>query len=340
MPALGVPFFWTAEVGLAFLALFVGLLCYGVGGLLKAIGAALGTIPLLFGIELPIGKWFVTITGGVANFFIGLGDSLLGFIANILKGIANSIVSVFDWLKSAIVNHATQIEYLHNHGIPNSAVAVRNTANAYTELQLQYVRTELHAAQAKWEHAHSYADAVSYVNLQASAPSVEHAFLAGLGRTLIASENHAQDLHDQLRDYIGRNITGQADVALPYNGQTLTGVAGAIAIPRGIDLGNVDVQDIIKTGSKIAVGTAVAVIAEKIVQCLVSKCAGNNNFDNLLKDALGIFSLAEFAVFLEQFVKDPAGTLTEISGTVAPIAQTGVKTLDDVWGDIAGVLGL
>lgn len=335
-----MPWLVEADVGLVFVAFLLALLCFGVGYLIKAIAAAIPDIPLPFGLSIPLSGIFSAITLPVANWLLGVGAGLFGTVENLLRGIGYMIVQLLFGTVQTGVQHASQIQYLHNVGIPAEGRAAANTAIAQSASALQLVRTEIHAAQVKWEGAHSYADAVTYVNLEVSAPSVEHAFLAGLGRTLIASENHAQDLHDQLRDYIGKQITGQADVAVPYTGQTLTGVSGAIAIPGPVDLSNVDVQDIIKTGSQIAIGTAVAVIATKIVECLVSNCSGNNNFQNLLNDALGLLAAAEFADFVKNFVENPEGTINSYTAPFVAAYQGGAKDVNAVWGDIEQALGL
>ncbi len=335
-----VPFYWEAEVGLALVAFFVGLLCYGVGGLLKAIGAALGTIPLLFGLSLPFGQWFDSITAPVADFFVGLGGSLLGTVTGIFNGIASSLVGVFNWFKDALVNHATQIEYLHNHGIPASAVAVVNTTNAYSDGQLQAVRTEVRAATVKWEAAHTYADAQTYIALERAAPSVEHAVLAGLGTALIAAEVHAQDLHDQLKVYVNDQVAGVKGWVDAGVGARVQGIEGAIAIPTGTAIPNIDVQDLVKTGAKVAIGTAVAVIATKIVECLVSNCPGNNNFADLLKLALGVTDFALFASFIEQVIQHPDVAAATAAGDIQSIVQPLIAGGGDIVSELESLFAL
>lgn len=328
------PLFWAAEVGLALLAFFAALLCYGAGNLLKAISRGLGH-PSIFGLfTIPLDKWFDAVAVPVENFFIGLGQHLGYYIEYIIRNIASVLVGVFNWFKDAIANHASQIEYLHNHGIPASARAAVNTADAHAAYALQLVRTEIHAAEATWANHHTYVDAQRYIALERSAPSVQHAFLAAQATTLIATEIHAQQLHDQLRAYIGHAITGQADVALPYQGATLRDLHGAITIPRYNPATLPwNVEDV-ATGAVTAVGTAVAVIAGEFVRCAVRNCEGNNNFANLLKDALGLASLVGVADFLTDAINHPAAVekryATYLEGVVKPLVAPGTNIISEI----------
>jgi hypothetical protein len=334
-----VPFVLAPEIGLIGVAVILALLVFGVAYLIRAIGSVIGEFNFGF-IHINFGAIFMGIASPVVNWLEGIANGLFHLVEGWLRGIAYIFVGLFHDITGVFEQHATQIAHLHNSAIPAEGAAAVHTANAYSALQLQYVRTEVHAAQLKWEAAHSYADAVHYIDAERTAPSVEHALLAQAGRTLIASENHAQDLHDQLKTYVEEQIGATKAYALQHIGAAVAPIESAIAIPWGTAIPSIDVQDLIKTGEKIAVGTAVAVIATKIVDCLVSNCAGNNNFSNLLQDALGLVSLAEFAVFVEQLVKDPAGTISAGTAGFDSVISSGAKDVDGVWSAIEQALGV
>ena len=116
--------------------------------------------------------------------------------------------------------------------------------------------------------------------------------------------------------------------------------AGAIAIPTGFDIPQGLTVEDITTGAVVGVGTAVAVIAREVEQCMVRSCSGPNNLSNLLQDILGFASLAEVAVFLQQVVSDPRGAEASIEPYLKSTVQGLVAAPNDIWGAIESVLGI
>ena len=334
-----MPFALAADVGFLAIGVILFLLCVGGNYLIEGIAAKLPAASFL-GFTLDLGAVFRKITLPVVAFITTIGVLHFKQVENWLRGIGYTLIQTVFGQVQVANTHAGQIAHLHNVTIPDAASAAVATAHGYTATQVQGVRDQVHVAQLTWEQAHSYADAVDYINLERTAPSVAHAELALNARTLIASEAHAQDLHDQLKSYVDAQVIGLRGWVDAGVGARVQGVEGAIAIPRFVPGAPAIPVEAITDGTITAVGVAVAVIAAKIVDCLVSSCAGNNNFKQLLQDALGLVALADFAVFLQQLVENPAGTVAGIAGTVGPIVHGGEKTASDVWGDIEAVLGL
>lgn len=324
-----MPWPLAPEIAAIGVPVLLALLCFGVAYLIRAIAAALPKVSLLF-FSIDFGSIFRHIADPVANWLVRVASTLFAPVEHWLRGIGYSLVQMMFGTVHVAVTHGTQISHLHNVTIPAEGAAAVRTAHGYTAEQVQGVRDQIHAAQATWENAHSYADAVRYIDLQRTAPSVAHAFLAGQARTLIATENHAQDLHDQLKIYVNGHIAGVSGGAdAVYDGQTLTGVAGAITIPTYLPGPAIPVEAI-RDGTIATVGVAVAVIAAKITECLVSNCAGNNNFTNLLKDALGVAGIAELAVFLDAAINHPKATEATYADYFATVAQGAISGGQDV----------
>lgn len=323
------------------LAIALTLLVFAVAYLINAIGSAIGSIHIpVISVDIPIGRYFARAADGVVNIINSLAQPFAHPFAAWLIAADYSTVGIAQDSLNVAEHQATLIAHLHNVTIPDERAAAEAAAAANTAIVAQGIRTQIHAAETTWEHAHSYADAVNYINQERAAPSVEHAQLALNARTLIASETHAQDLHDQLKAYVDEQIGVAKAYAEQRIGAAVAPIEGAIAIPTGAAIPGIDVEDLIKDGAKIAVGTAVAVIATKIVDCLVSNCEGNNNFANLLKAALGIVDFATVAAFIEQVIQHPDVAAATASGDIQAIVAPLVAGGTDIVSELEGLFSL
>jgi predicted transcriptional regulator len=331
--------FALAGLGAVALAVILYLLVEGVVYLIRAIAAQLPNFDIFF-IPVHLADWFKAAAQPVVSFLTTIANGFVYVIELWFRAVAWMFTKLFDEIIGVTAHHASQIEYLNNQGIPLATLQAINAADRNTAAVAQGIRNQVHAAQVKWENAHSYADAVNYIDAERVAPSVENADLALAGRTLIAAENHAQDLHDQLKSYVDAQVTGVTGTIDARITARVAPIERAIAIPWGTAIPGVDLADLVSGAVKVGVGTAVAVIASEFVKCAVTSCDGNNNFGKLLQDALGLVSLAEFAQFVEAFINDPAGQLNQYVSDAGVVFTGAEKTTSDVWGSIEHALGL
>lgn len=333
MPVILAP---LALVGVA-VALFI--LAEAIIYMLRSIATALGSFNFAF-IHIDFGQIFWGIVGPVVSLINLIASKVLNPIAGWFVGLVSNGQGIPADLVKVLDHQATQITHLHNVTIPDEVKQGVAEAATYTDTTVQGVRTQVHDAYTTWENAHSVADAEHYLALEASAPSVEHATLAIAARTLLAGENYADAQRKAAETYADLQIEG---VSAYIDAQIIglqVAFAQAIAIPTGAAVPSIDVEDI-QTGAKVVtIGAAVAVIAAKIVECLVSNCPGNNNFTNLLNDALGLVAAAEFATFVEAFVNDPGGTLTSYVAPYESVIEGGATSVGGVWSSVESALGL
>jgi hypothetical protein len=147
------------------------------------------------------------------------------------------------------------------------------------------------------------------------------------GDVLTAAETDIGGLKTDIQGQIGTlagTVAGDLTTATDYAGGLVSGLAGTVAgdltdaekYAAGVadDAYDSAETDIGKLATSIpamialSLAPALARIA-KLEDCSVGVCDDSpNNFSNLLNEALGIASFAEFGVFIEQAITNPKGT--------------------------------
>lgn len=316
---------------LALLGVAVGLflLAEAVVYMLRSIAASLGSFDFAF-IHIDFGAIFRTIISPVVSLINLIASGVLQPIASWLVGLVYDVEGLVSNVIDSLEHHAEQIAHVVTTTIPDAVANILGEANTYTDTTVQGVRTQVHDAYNTWEQAHSVADAEQYLANEASAPSVENAILAIAARALLAGENYTDAAKTAAEAYADSKFADAKTYADEQVDNLRISIQGELAIPQGAAIPGIDVQDLIDGAAVVSIGTAVGVIAAKIVDCLVSSCPGNNNFANLLQDALGLIDAASIGVFLGEVVNDPQSAAAGFVSTVQATIGTAESTFDDL----------
>lgn len=368
------------EAGTAFalfgVLLIIATVITAIGAAIEATSIPVissGLASIWRGITSPVVNWL----NGAANELLadaqwwlrGIGWTLEQMFAGV-KDLGSVLTGHIDYLHNTAIPAAAAHAQSTATGYTNSQTITINNEIAAARTDAHNVTTRAAAQQAVKE-----ADAVSSVRSQLTALSADNLIKAQdyADTVRTAAEHYALQqvtvTGNALTDSIGaveayleglistrpgatgaagtRGATGATGAAGSTGATGVAGTAGStgtlagdIAIPTGAAVPNVDINDIVAGTAVISIGAAVAVIAREFEQCAVTSCAGNNNFGNLLNDALGLAGLAAFASFLSSAIDSPGPTVAADYAELGQKIQSVIGASTDVWSAIESVIDI
>ena len=324
-----MPFVLAASVAGIGVAVLLAELCFGASYLLKAIGSLLPriTVPIVgFVIDLP--GWFFGIAGGVESWLVNASAHLWGDVESWMRAIAYIAVGLFDDVKNAIIAEANNLAHLYNEVIPGAASHAQAVAHGYASQETQAITREIAAARAAVGLTISRTEAAQWLKDEQLAKTVKTALLAIIATSLRHGEHYTDQQIDALRRHLqgeigaARPVVNAPPVAIPAPPATVTDIftpAPALVSPA-------DLAAVATVATRAA--AAVATLTAEYESCAVRTCAGNNNFSNLLRDALGIAGAVGVGSFLAEVMNDPAAAVAKYSGEIESDYGKGRDALD------------
>jgi hypothetical protein len=286
-----VPFVLAPELAAAAAAFLLAMLCIAVVYLIRAIAATLGTFNL-GPISVPIGRWFSAITSPVVSWLVGATAELWADAAWWMHGIAYVAVGLFDDVKSALVHAFDTIDHVATVVVPGAAAQAVHDAGTFTGQQIDTITRDIADATTTIEKVATGDAARALAKAEGVAATVKGDLVRIVAHDLTVGEKYADAEIAKLRGYVDGAIAG---IHLP----TLESIGAA---PAAL------------VGTVAAAAAAVAAITAEYESCAVRTCSGNNNFSNLLQDALGVASFAVFAEWIKGAITDPQGAEATFAG--------------------------
>lgn len=272
-----------------------------------------------------------------------IGNALTGVASNAWTAMGNGV----DTLTQDIANAETAAEtYARNKANDAYTAAETDITNLGSTLGGEITTAEgnistlagtvagnLTAAEtyARNEADNAYTSAETDLKSDVGSLGGEISSLAGtVAGDLTAAETYARNAADNAYTSAETDLT--TDVGL------LGGAIGTLGGTIATDVGALPGQ--ITAAISLSLAPVLARVAT-LEECSVGVCdTSPNNFSNLLSDALGVVSFAEFATFIGEAIHDPQTAGQEFAGAAQGFYNTASNAVSDVGSVINAILSL
>lgn len=332
---------WALVGGLgeAAAAFFLFGLCVVVITFIKAIAAALDSIPIPV-----VGSWiagaFRTIANPVESWLVGASNELWSDMEWWFRGIAWTWSQMMTGIRDVLQVHAGQISHVYSVAIPEQGKAATSQATHYTNDQVTTLNREIAAARSDFTHLANTDEAAEYAKAEKLVGTLHHELTGALAKSVSTAEASAvkriTSLHTQLETEIAALRRQVGAIPVTGTGEATAPIAAPVSVP-GADIAG---QVAVLGGTVAAVQVAVRALTSEFESCAVTSCAGPNNLSSLLNALLGGIALADVAVFLDKAINDPAGAIGEYEGEIVGAYDTIKGGGTDVWSAIESVLSI
>lgn len=286
-----MPFEVAADFGALATCVLAALLCIAVTYLLKGIAVAIEatSIPI---VSSGLASIWRGITNPVVSWLVGATNELWSDAAWWMHGLAWTFTEMFDVVKNALVTAFDYYDHLLTSVIPGAAAQAVRDAGTFTGQQVDAIASDIADATRTIEKVATGDAARALAKAEGVAATVKGDLVRIVAHDLTVGEKYADAEIAKLRGYVDGAIAG---IHLP----TLESIGAA---PAAL------------VGTVAAAAAAVAAITAEYESCAVRTCSGNNNFSNLLQDALGVASFAVFAEWIKGAITDPQGAEATFAG--------------------------
>lgn len=250
------------------------------------------------------------------GFIIHMRDYLIrkvvGWLDAPFAAIENSLMATTvaqNHLNNALIQEAGKlsdsIKHLSHKTIPELRFAVEVGVVEYVGARLARVWQSIHALQHTAAHALNIGRGLEGPNGYERLGGLRH-YVGHEVEKGVRTAEHYTRTH-------GYHLPKSLETAPPITLPAITGVTPAVnvAVPLAV----------------AGLAGYVAKLGQDVEQCMVTRCAGPNNWQNLLKDLLGLGDLAAISALLYEMATEPEALARAVAPEVHDVFDVG----DKVW---------